>query len=137
MMPRRYNQIVSPGGSGGGREQLLGKVIPQQRGLPALRVGAYPIGPLDQSSFIRPSDQDWMERSACVDEEGLRSLRRGLFLVGGQHTFFKYWMAGSPRSRARPVGRCQIQLPCDLQSRAAFQRCPSSSIHDETHTSKS
>src|ERR1700761_8911782 len=87
---------IPPSNAGGGREQLPIEMVLQHRRLPARRPGAHPMGPLAQSAF--------------VDEEDRAALAERFFLSWGQRTFFYCWMALSSRSRARPVGRWQLQL---------------------------
>ena len=51
-----------------------------------------------------------LAQSAFVDEEDRAALAERFFLSWGQRTFFHCWIACSSRSRARPVGRWQLQL---------------------------
>src|SRR5271170_219536 len=87
---------IPPGDAGGGREHLPVEVILQHRRVSARRPGPHPVGPLAQP--------------ALVDEEDGAALAERFFLSWGQRTFFHCWMALSSRSRARPVGRWQLQL---------------------------
>jgi hypothetical protein len=71
------------------------KVVLKHRSLPPGRPGPTPMGSFAQSAF--------------VDEDDRSSLAEGVFFTSGQRTFFQWAMAFSSRSRARPVGRWQLQ----------------------------
>jgi len=61
-----------------------------------------------------------LAQSAFVDEDDDEPLFLGFFLISGQRLRFHCAMARSSRSRARPVGRWQLQPSC----RSSRHTCP-------------
>ena len=87
------------------REQVPVEVVLEDRRLSARRPGPAAVRPLSQSAF--------------VDEDDRLPLRGGLFFNAGQRTRFQWRIAASSRSRARPIGRWQLQ-PSRLRSRQTW-----------------
>jgi hypothetical protein len=87
------------------REQVPVKVVLEDRRLPARRPGAAAVGALGQS--------------ALVDEDDRLPLGGSVFFTAGQRTRFQWRIAASSRSRARPVGRWQLQ-PSRLSRRQTW-----------------
>ncbi len=89
---------VPPRQSGDGRELLPVEVELQDRGLAFGTPCAYPVWLLAQT--------------ALVDEEERAPFSFGFFLMRGHSTRFQRAISSSLRSRARPVGRWQLQPIC-------------------------
>lgn len=87
-----------PRDAGDRREQVPVEVVLQDRRLPA-------GGP--RPAAVRPLGQ-----SALVDEDDRLPVGRSVFFNAGQRTRFQQRIAASFRSRARPVGRWQLQPSC-------------------------
>ena len=94
-----------PRDPGDRREQVPVEVILQDGRLPARRPRPAAMRPLGQS--------------ALVDEDDRLPLRGGLFFNAGQRTRFQWRIPASSRSRARPVGRWQLQ-PSRFSSRQTW-----------------
>jgi hypothetical protein len=84
------------------RQQVPVEVVLEDRRPPSRRPRPAPVGALGQS--------------ALVDEDDRLPLGGGVFFTAGQRTRFQWRIAASSRSRARPVGRWQLQ-PSRLSSR--------------------
>lgn len=89
---------VPPRQPGDGRELLPVEVELQDRGLPFRTPCAHPMRLLAQT--------------ALVDEEEGTPFFFGFFLMRGHSTRFQRAISSSLRSRARPVGRWQLQPIC-------------------------
>ena len=89
---------VPPRQPGDGRELLPVEVELQDRGLPFGTPCAHPMRLLAQT--------------ALVDEEEGTPFFFGFFLMRGHSTRFQRAISSSLRSRARPVGRWQLQPIC-------------------------
>lgn len=86
---------LPPGNSGYRRKLLPVKTILQHRSLSFRRPRPTTVRPLAEPTL--------------VNEHYRAPLALGFFLSSGQRRFFHCFMAGSSRSRARPVGRWQLQ----------------------------
>ncbi len=91
-----------PRDPGDRRQQVPVEVVLKGRRLPPRRPRAAAVGALGQS--------------ALVDEDDRLPFGRSVFFTAGQRTRFQWRIAASSRSRARPVGRWQLQ-PSRLSSR--------------------
>jgi hypothetical protein len=89
---------VPPRETGDGGELLPVEVELQDRGLAFGTPGAHPVRLLAQAAF--------------VDEEERAPFGFGFFLMRGHSTRFQRAISSSLRSRARPVGRWQLQPIC-------------------------
>src|SRR5207245_1344456 len=87
---------VPPGDAGRRRQHLPVEMMLQYRGLPARRPGPHPMRSFAQSAF--------------VDEDDGAPLAEGCFLIRRHSAFFRWRIACSSRSSARPLGRWQVQL---------------------------
>jgi hypothetical protein len=96
---------IPPRDPGDRREQVPVEVVLQDRRLSTRGPSPAAMGPLGQS--------------ALVDEDDRLPLGCSVFFNAGQRTRFQWRIAASSRSRARPVGRWQLQ-PSRLRSRQTW-----------------
>src|SRR5438477_1862378 len=82
------------------RQTLPVEIELEDGGLPAGRPRATPMRPLAQSAF--------------VDEDDRAPFSARFFLIAGHFFLFQLRISSSLRSRARPVGRCGLQLSSSL-----------------------
>lgn len=94
-----------PRDPGDRRQQVPIEVVLEDRRLAPRGPRAAAMGPLGQS--------------ALVDEDDRLPLGRSVFFTAGQRTRFQRRIAASSRSRARPVGRWQLQ-PSRLSNRQTW-----------------
>jgi len=94
------------------REVVPVKVVLQDRSLSSWSPGAADVGSLTQP--------------ALVDEDDGPTFFASFFLMAGQRYLFQCRMASSSRSKARPVGRWQLQPNCPriLQTCPGWYRTP-------------
>ena len=89
---------VPPGDAGDRRESLPVEVVLEDWRLPAGCPRPAPVGALAQP--------------ALVDEDDRLPLAGGVFFTAGHRRRFQRRIAASSRSKARPVGRWQLQPSC-------------------------
>ena len=72
------------------------------------KIGVWPLG-----LHVRTRCGFWL-KAAFVNEDQRAAFRFGFFLMRGHSTCFQRVISSSLRSRARPVGRWQLQPICPI-----------------------